>query len=81
MNQEHKKFVFFIDKQKFETPESHLTVRQILVEYAKISTDENILVLVHGNQPSQELKDLEQVIEIHEGMKFTIFSQKPTPVS
>jgi hypothetical protein len=80
MSHENKKFVFFIDKQKFETTESHLTVRQILVDFAKVNPNENILVLVHGNQ-MQELKDLEQVVEIHEGIKFTIFSQKPTPVS
>jgi hypothetical protein len=80
MNHEHKKYVFFIDKQKFETSESHLTVRQILVDFAKVNPAENVLVLVHGNQ-MQELKDLEHVIEIHEGMKFTIFNQKPTPVS
>lgn len=81
MTTEHKKYVFFIDKQKFETQESQLTVKQILVDFAKVNPTENILVLVHGNQPMQELKNLEQVIEIHEGMKFTIFNQKPTPVS
>lgn len=80
MKNEHKKFVFFIDKQKFETSESELTVRQILVDYAKVNPNENVLVLVHGNE-LQELKDLEKVIELHEGMKFTIFNQNPTPVS
>lgn len=78
MQHEHKKYVFFIDKQKFDTTESHLTVRQILVDFAKVNPNENILVLAHG---MQELKDLEQVIELHEGIKFTIFNQKPTPVS
>ena len=78
MSQEHKKFVFFIDKQKFETAESHLTVGQILKDYAKVNADENILVLA---KQMQELKDLEEVIEIQEGMKFTIFSVKPVPVS
>lgn len=81
MNQEHKKFVFFIDKQKFETSESHLSVRQILVDFAKVNQNENVLVLVQANQPMQEYNDLEQMIEIHEGMKFTIFNKKPTPVS
>jgi predicted AAA+ superfamily ATPase len=81
MKEEHKKFVFFIDKQKFETSESQLTVRQVLVDFAKVNQNENVLVLVHANQPMQEFDDLEQMIEIHEGMKFTIFSKKPTPVS
>lgn len=81
MKEEHKKFVFFIDKQKFETSESQLTVKQILSDFAKVNQNENVLVLVHGNHPMEELKNLEQVIEIHEGMKFTIFNQKPTPVS
>lgn len=75
-----KEFNFFIDKQKFETTESHLTVRRILVEFAKVNPNENVLVLVHGNQMT-EYKNLDEQIEIHNGMKFTIFNQKPTPVS
>jgi hypothetical protein len=81
MNHEHKKYVFFIDKQKFETSESHLTVKQILVDFAKVNPNENVLVLVHGDHPMQELNDLEKVIELHEGMHFTVFSKKPTTVS
>lgn len=78
MKSEHKKFVFFIDKQKFETEESHLSVRQILVDFAKVNPEENVLVLVHG---MQEMTDLEQLVELKEGMKFTVFNKKPTPVS
>ena len=80
MNQEHKKYVFFIDKKKFESEELKFSVKQILVDYAKVDPDENVLVLVHGNQ-NQEYKNLDEIIQLHEGMKFTIFSQKPTPVS
>jgi hypothetical protein len=80
MNQEHKKYVFFIDKKKFETEEPKLSVKQILVDYAKVSPNENVLVLVHGNQ-NHEYNNLDEIIELHEGMKFTIFSQKPTHVS
>lgn len=80
MNHEHKKFVFFIDKQKFETTESHLTVRQILTDFAKCDITENILVVKNGDQ-LDELRDLDQLVELKEGMKFTLFSNKPVPVS
>ena len=80
MNNNHKKYVFFIDRQKFESSEAQLTVRQILTDFAKVNVAENILVLVHGNE-MRELRDLDEMIELHEGMKFTIFNQKPTPVS
>jgi hypothetical protein len=80
MKDDHKKYVFFIDRQKFESSEAHLTVRQILTDFAKVNPDENILVMVHGNE-MKELRNLDESIELHEGMKFTIFNQKPTPVS
>jgi len=75
-----KKYHFFIDKKKCETTESHLTARRILVEFANVNPAENVLVFVHGDQTT-EYKNLDEPIEIHNGMKFTVFNQKPTPVS
>ena len=76
----HKKYVFFIDKKKFEASEATLTVRQILVDFGEYDPQENILVLKSGGDLI-ELKDLEQVIEMKNGLHFTVFSIKPNPVS
>lgn len=75
-----KKYVFFIDKNKFETSDETLTVQQILVEKGKYNPQENILVLKKGND-LDELNDLNQVIEMKNGLHFTVFSKKPNPVS
>lgn len=75
----HKKYVYFIDKKKFETTASQLSVSQIMAD-AKIDPSENILVLVHGGK-TEELTDLSRVVKFHETLHFTVFSKKPTPVS
>jgi hypothetical protein len=79
MMENHKKYVYFVDKNKFETSASQLSVSQIMAD-AKIDPSENILVLVQGGQ-NHELTDLGRIIELKEGMHFTVFSKKPTPVS
>lgn len=77
---EKKKYVFFIDKNKFETDKSRLTVQQILVDFAKVSPVTNTLaVKEHGN--FRELTNLEESIELKEGMHFTVFNNDTTPVS
>ena len=74
------KYVFFIEKDKFETNEEKLTVRQILVEHGGYNPEENVLVLKKGNDLIQ-LKNLEEELEMKNGMHFTVFSKKPNPVS
>ncbi|MBS2101196.1 hypothetical protein [Carboxylicivirga linearis] len=74
------KTVFFIEKKKFETSETQLTVKQILVDNGGYNPQENVLVLKQGHD-LDELNDLEQVIEMKNGMHFSIFSKKPNPVS
>lgn len=74
------KVVFFIEQKKFETSEKQLTVKQILVDYGGYNPQENVLVLKHGHD-LDELNNLDQVIEMKNGMHFSIFSKKPNPVS
>jgi hypothetical protein len=76
----HEKYVFFIEKTKFETAEETLTVRQILVDFGGYNPQENVLVLKHGND-LKELKNLDEVLEMKNGLHFTVFSKKPNPVS
>lgn len=74
------KYVFFIEKNKFETSEEKLTVRQILVDYGGYRAEENVLVLKKGNDLI-ELINLDEELEMKNGMHFTVFSKKPNPVS
>lgn len=74
------KYVVFIEKDKFETSEEKLTVRQILVDFGGYKPDENVLVLKKGNDLI-ELTNLDEEVEMKNGMHFTVFSKKPNPVS
>ena len=77
---EKKEYVFFIDKIKFETEQSHLTVREILIDFAKVSTATNTLaVKEQGN--FRELVNLDESIELKEGLHFTVFNNDITQVS
>lgn len=79
-SKEKKKYIFFIDKSKYETDEESLTVKQILTEFAKVNTSTNTLAIKeHGS--FRELTNLDEVIHLKEGQHFTIFNNEPTPVS
>ena len=85
MTQEDKghkkeKIVFFIDKEKFETGQTNLSVRTLLVEFAKEDPSATTLVLKQGNE-LVKLTDLDQVVEMKNGMKFLVYHNGPTPVS
>ncbi len=80
MQKEAKKVVFFIGEKKYETEQSHLTVRQILVDFAKVSPDKYTLALKTDAGP-HEYTNLEESIEMKNGMKFVLFDKAPTPVS
>lgn len=75
-----KKIVFFIGKVKHETDKPVLTVKEILVDYAKVKPEEKSLVLVHGND-QHEYTNLEENIEMKEGMHFVLFDKTPTTTS
>ncbi len=76
----HKKYEFFIDKENFDTDKSQLSVKQILVDFGKFNPSENILVLKDGND-LKELDNIEEILDMKNGMHFTVFSKKPNPVS
>ena len=76
----HKKFVFFIEQKKYETEKPSLTVREILVDFAKVDPDRYTLALKEQGG-FKEFENLDQIIEMKEGMHFSIFDKKPTPVS
>jgi hypothetical protein len=74
------KTVFFIDQQKFEAAEPYLTVRNLLVDYAKEDPTQTVLRLKDGKD-LKRLENLDEVIELKPGMHFIVFHEGPTPVS
>lgn len=80
MGKEHKKIVFFIEQKKYETTESELTVRQLLVDFAQVDPDRYTLALKKQGG-FEEFTNLDESIPMKEGMHFALFDKKPTPVS
>jgi hypothetical protein len=75
-----KDVVFFIDEQKFKLEgDAHYTVRRLL-ELASEDPNETTLVLRHGHELTK-FTDLDEVIEVRNGVRFAVFHQGPTPVS
>ncbi len=79
MDQE-KHIVFFIDKEQFKTDRTELTVREILADFAKEDPNETTLVLRKGNE-LEKLTDLNESVNLGNGMKFLVYHNGPTPVS
>lgn len=75
-----KEVVFFIDKQKFKTEEHNLTVRTLLVDFAKEDPTQTTLARREGNH-LEKYTNLDQVIHIKNGMQFIVLHNSPTPVS
>lgn len=72
--------VFFIDKEQFKTTSQTLTVRSILVDFAKEDPAQSVLSRHHGNR-TEKFTDLDQVLPIENGMKFFVLHTTPTTVS
>ena len=80
MDKQEKKIVFFIEQKKYETESEKLTVRQILVDFAKVDPERYTLALKQQGG-FHEYGNLDEIIEMKEGMHFSLFDKKPTPVS
>lgn len=75
-----KRVVFFIDAEKFETEKKELSVRTLLVDFAKEDPAKTTLALRNGRELIK-YTDLEQKIKMKDGMKFIVLHNDPTPVS
>lgn len=75
-----EKIVFFIDKEKFETDQHQLSVRTLLVDFAKEDPTTTTLALKVGND-YKKFTNLDEMIPMKNGMKFVVFHNEPTPVS
>jgi hypothetical protein len=72
--------VFFIDKQQFKSENADLTVRTLLVDFAKEDPTQTILAMKHGNELKKYV-NLDEVVHIENGMQFVVLHQTPTTVS
>ena len=75
-----KNITFFIGKTKHETEKSTLTVKQILEDFAKVKTTEKSLALKEGNS-HHEYADINESIDMKNGMHFVLFDKTPTTAS
>jgi hypothetical protein len=73
-------YTFYIEKKTFTTSEQFLTVRQILVDFAKVDPGCNTLA---EKKPGgfDEFKNLEEKLDLSKVRHFTIFNNTPTSVS
>jgi hypothetical protein len=78
--QEKRKINFFIDKEKFETDQEQLSVRTLLVDFAKEDPTQTTLALRQGND-IVKFTNLDQLIAMENGMHFIVYHNTPTPVS
>ena len=79
-DQEKHKINFFIDKEKFETEQGQLSVRTLLVDFAKEDPTQTTLALKHGNETTK-FTNLDELISMENGMHFIVYHNTPTPVS
>lgn len=75
-----KKIVFFIDKPKYETDQDRLTVRSLLEDFAKEDPSQTTLALKDGNE-IKKYTNLDEIVEMKNGMHFVVYHNTPTPVS
>ena len=71
---------FFIDNQHFETEADSLSVRSLLVDFAKDDPALTTLELKSGDRLTP-LTDLDYMVEMEPGMHFVVFHNEPTQVS
>ena len=72
--------VFFIDKQQFKSDTANLSVRTLLVDFAKEDPSQTTLASKHGND-LHKYTNLDEIVHIKNGMKFVVLHNTPTPVS
>jgi len=71
---------FFIDKKAYYTIEPCLSVRQILVEHAKVDPELKTLAVKKGGVFIQYEK-LDEIICLEQNARFTLFDNTPTTIS
>ena len=73
------KIVIHIDREQYKVDRSAMTVRELL-ELAGENPTETTLVLRHGND-QHKYENLDEVVQLENGMHFVVFHNTPTTVS
>src|SRR5205823_1839410 len=79
-NPKKHEVVFFIDKEQFKSENADLSVRTLLVDFAKEDPAQTTLASKHGND-THKYTNLDEIVHIENGMKFVVFHNSPTPVT
>ena len=77
----HHKIHFTLDGESEETEKHKMTPNEIIREYGRKEPANNYLVQIQGNQKISYRDKGDELIDLHNGMKFQIISLGPTPVS
>lgn len=75
-----KQIVFKVDEETVKTEKNPLTVREILILAGDTPADKFYLIRVKGNQ-REDLRDLNQEIELHDGDHFVAVFTGPALTS
>jgi len=75
-----KEVTFFIDKEKFKIDEHKVSVKTLLVDFAKEDPTQTTLARREGNELIKYTK-LDEIIHIKNGTQFVVLHNSPTPVS
>ena len=74
---EKRLYTFYIGPKDYQTEHSHLTVRQILVDYAKVNPEKKSLAIKQG-QEFHTYEDLNERIHLVPVKHFILFDNTPT---
>jgi hypothetical protein len=75
-----KEVIFFIDKEKFKIDEHKLSVKTLLVDFAKEDPTQTTLARREGNELIKYTV-LDEIIHIKNETHFVVLHNSPTPVS
>ena len=76
---DENKIVFFIDKTRFVVSVSSRTARELLRDYAEENPDETSLLSKDAGKQRKYVAD--DVVELKNGMHFSVLHNGPTTVS
>jgi hypothetical protein len=79
-SEKEREIVFFIDNEQFKTERETITVRELLLDFAKEDPTQTTLALKHGNDINK-FENLDDVVQLKSGMKLVVFHNEPTTVS
>lgn len=75
-----QEIVIHIDQEQYKVTRAEMTVRELL-QLAGENPSETTLVRRHDNNDQEKLTNLDDIVQLKNGMHFVIFHNTPTTVS